>query len=402
LAEKNKVLVEADVQDYYGNIFIDLLSENLKCCVNDTAVDLNDMKELNESVECIINCLTSWSYDHKRGLPQNRDCSSFLANIYMLDIDKKMLEAGFEYYRYMDDIRIICTDVFQARRALLLLVNALRDKMLSLNSKKTKIIEPNTDEYNELTQPKFQLQSIDLLLRTKRKANVAIGYSILKDLLISLLNEKRYDTKEFRFCVFRISRLARCKDYKLPEDYFKEIIDGIIDSLVVCPTTTDSSFALLSSVKLQNSHMEKIINYLENKEQAIYEWQNYWLWKLLIVHEVHTSLLIDLAINIIDNLDRSPADKAGPILYIAKNGENSHLTYIKDKIPEIDSTFLQRHCLFVLKELDWKKDVQPIAKSINNRLNGNYRYIKEHIKAIVFKPSALNITEILASVHQYD
>jgi hypothetical protein len=292
--------------------------------------------------------------------------------------------------------------VFQARRALLLLVNLLRDKMLSVNSKKTKIIELNTDEYNELTRPKLQLQSIDLLLRTKRKANVAIGYSILKDLLISLLKEKRYDTKEFRFCVLRISRLARCKDYKLPEGYFKDIIAGIIDSLIVCPTATDSSFALLSSVKLQNSHIKKITKYLENKEQAIYEWQNYWLWKLLIVHEVHTPLLMELATNIINTNDRSPADKAGPILYIAKNGEKSHLIHIKDKLPEIDSILLQRHCLFVLKELDWKKDIQPIAKSINSRLNGNYRYIKEHIKDVVFKPSALSITEILASVHQYD
>jgi hypothetical protein len=320
----------------------------------------------------------------------------------MLDIDRKMLKAGYEYYRYMDDIRIICNDVFQARRSLLLLVNSLRDKMLSVNSKKTKIIEPNTDEYNELTRPRFELQSIDLLLRTKRKANVAVGYSILKDLLISLLKEKRYDTKEFRFCVARISKLARCKDYKLPEDYFKEIIDGIIDSLVVCPTATDKSFELLSSVKLQDNHIEKIIKYLENKEQAIYEWQNYWLWKLLIVHEIHTQTLMDLAINIIDNIDRSPADKAGPILFIAKNGENYHLIHIRDKIPEMDSILLQRHCLFALKKLNWRNDVRPIAKSIDSRLNGNYRYIKEHIKDIVFKPSALKITEILGSVHQYD
>jgi hypothetical protein len=199
-----------------------------------------------------------------------------------------------------------------------------------------------------------------------------------------------------------MSKLARCRDYKLPADYFKNIIDGIIDSLVICPTATDSAFALLSSVVLKKNHIDKITKYLENKEQAIYEWQNYWLWKLLIVHDIHTSSLMDFAINTIDNSNRSSADKVGPILYIAQHGENSHLTHIKDKIPEIDSVLLQRHCLFVLKKLDWKKDVQPIAKSINNRLNGNYRFIKKHIEDIVFKPSALSITEILESVHQYD
>lgn len=246
------------------------------------------------------------------------------------------------------------------------------------------------------------MKGIDLLLRTKRKANVAIGYSILKDLLISLLQKQEYDTKEFRFCISRISKLARCKDYKLPDNYFKEIIDGIIDSLIVCPTATDKSFELLGSVNLQNNHIGKIIKYLENQEHAIYEWQNYWLWKLLIIHDVHTPSLIDLAITTIENSDKRSADKAGPILYIAKYGENFQLIHIKDKIPEMDSNILQRHCLFVLKKLDWKKDVKPIAKSINNRLNGNYRYIKEHIKDIVFKPSPLKVTEILESVHQYD
>jgi hypothetical protein len=66
------------------------------------------------------------------------------------------------------------------------------------------------------------------------------------------------------------------------------------------------------------------------------------------------------------------------------------------------SIFLQRHSFFAMKELDWENDVQQISKNVNSRLKGNYRIIREKIKEIVFKPSAIKITEILQSVHQYE
>ena len=402
LRHNNKVLIEADIQNYFENIYIEYLAKDLNECMKETTELTDEIKELSKSITCIINCLKSWSCDGIRGIPQNRDCSSFLANIYMVNIDRIMLEAGFEYYRYMDDIRIICDDIFQARKALLLLSNSLRGKMLSLNSKKTKIIEPNTEEFRVLIKPDFQLQSIDLLLRTKKKANVAIGFSILRDLLISIIEEKSFDTKAFRFCITRISKLARCKDYKLPYHYFYNIIDGIIDSLIVCPTSTDIAFEFLSSVRLQEQHIKRIINYLENKEQAIYEWQNYWLWKLLIVHEIKEESLLELSINIIDNIKRNSVDKAGAILYIAKYGEKSHLLHIRDIFPSINSILLQRHSLFALKKLNWKKDIQEITESIDHRLIGNYKEIRNNIRDIVLKPPPVSITEILESVHQYD
>ena len=402
LNNNDKVLIEADIQTYYENIDLGFLQKDLRDCVNKTALELNEMKELNESVDCIVKCLKEWSLDGTKGIPQKRDCSSFLANIYMLDIDLKMIGAGFEYYRYMDDIRIICNDVYEARRGMLLLVDSLRVKNLSLNSKKTKIIESGSDEFKEYVNPKFELQSIDLLLRTKRKANIAIGYSLVKDLLLSLINRNYFDSKEFRFCITRISKLARCKDYKLPDGYFNIIIDGVIDSLTICPTSTDSAFEFLSSVNIQDYHIKKITNYLENEEQSIYEWQNYWLWKLIIVHSIHEETLTNLALKIINDPKRSNIDKAGAILYIAKNGNKEQLINVRDKFASMNSVVLQRHSFFAMKALDWKKELQQIVGNVNKRLNGNFKIIRNSINEIVVKPSPVKITEILSSVHQYE
>ena len=399
---KEKNIVEADIQNYYENISIDYLRKDLESCLQATASSLAEMKEMLESINCLYSCLIEWSYDSKRGIPQNRDCSSFLANIYMLSIDNAMLSMGFDYYRYMDDIKIVCDDKFMARRALKALVNLLRDKQLSVNSKKTRIIEIDSDEHKEILKPKFDLKSIDLLLRTKRKANVAIGYSLLMDLIKSIISKKQFDTKDFRFCITRMSKLARCNEYKLPTGYFTEITDGIIDSLFACPSSTDRAYEFLCSVKLSDIQKKRIESYLLEKKHSIYEWQNYWLWKLLIIQEYKTEELYAISINALSDESYSDSEKSGMLLYLASFDNEESLIKIKDTFSIAQSIFLQRHELLSLKNLDWKKHVQSIVPNINNRLVGTYRIIKKEIKNIVMPPPPTKIKELLESIHQYD
>lgn len=399
---QNRVIVIADIQNYYENIYIYQLKNDLESCLRQTAISLDEMKEMSESINCLTDCLNAWSYDGKRGIPQNRDCSSFLANIYMLDIDNVMLNAGYEYYRYMDDIKIICSDVFIARKALRLLVNTLRDKMLSVNSKKTKIIEIGSTEHNEVLNPNFRLKSIDLLLRTKRKANVAIGYNLLKELLIEKINSKEYDTKDFRFCISRMSKLARCKDYTTPDGYFENITDGIVESLVSCPTSTDRAYEYLCSVSLSEEHAGKIVDYLLDKNKSIYEWQNYWLWKLLVIHDINNTRIIDYSIKILGESEIHDAEKAGAILYLAKFGNIEQILSIRDFVDLSQGIFLQRHMILAFKHLDWKKHVEQVSKKINPRLHGTYKTIKNHISEIIIPPSPTNIYDLLETIHQYD
>jgi hypothetical protein len=397
-----KVVVLADVQNYYENISIEKLRNYLERCLKETAVDLAEMKEMLESITCLISCLEEWSYDNKRGIPQNRDCSSFLANIYMLDIDKLMLSKGYEYYRYMDDIKIICDNKFLARKALKDLVNSLRDKHLSLNSKKTKITEPVSEDHAKISIPNFSLKSIDLLLRTKRKANVAIGYSLLKDMMHNLIVKNLFDTREFRFCITRMSKLARCCEYKIPTGYFDTITEGIIESIIACPTSTDRAVEFLSSVKLNNVQHKKIADYLLDSNKAIYEWQNYWLWKLLILQKYNQDFMREYAIKITSSCNNTDAEKAGALLYLATFGDKDSFIKIRDNFSSSHAIFLQRHELFVIKNLDWIKHLQSLAPSINCRLSGSLRRMKESARIVVMPPPPTRIRDLLETVHQYD
>src|SRR5208283_3267539 len=112
------VVMLTDIQNYFENINISALVEILR----DRVSFLNASGAEKARVRSVINdlerCLQRWCYQQGHGLPQNRDASSFLANILMLPIDEEMLNRGYTYYRYVDDIRIATTNRYAARAAL--------------------------------------------------------------------------------------------------------------------------------------------------------------------------------------------------------------------------------------------------------------------------------------------
>lgn len=79
-----------------------------------------------------------------KGIPQGSAISAFLSNIYMLDFDKKInnkvKKLHGKYYRYCDDILIICDQ----KDSILLLKDAqslIKNLKLEIQHKKTKIFE---------------------------------------------------------------------------------------------------------------------------------------------------------------------------------------------------------------------------------------------------------------------
>src|SRR5690606_37498641 len=95
-----------------------------------------------------------FSRDH--GLPQNRDASAFLSNILLSCVDSEMTKKGYDYYRYVDDIRIIANSELHARRALQDLIRQLRTVGLNINANKTEILAP--DASNEKVSEYFPSQ----------------------------------------------------------------------------------------------------------------------------------------------------------------------------------------------------------------------------------------------------
>ncbi len=75
----------------------------------------------------------------KQGLAIGNNPDSYLANVYLMNIDSQMELEGVEYGRYTDDIRIFTNDIGIMRHAIIVLQEALLNLGLNLNSAKTKL-----------------------------------------------------------------------------------------------------------------------------------------------------------------------------------------------------------------------------------------------------------------------
>jgi retron-type reverse transcriptase len=70
-------------------------------------------------------CLSKWSAHNAtstmgRGIPQGSNASDFLANLYLYEIDCKLISSGYHYIRYVDDVRILGSDKSTVQRGLIL------------------------------------------------------------------------------------------------------------------------------------------------------------------------------------------------------------------------------------------------------------------------------------------
>jgi hypothetical protein len=126
--KKNKYVVTVDIAGYFENVSISRLQS-----------DLLRIESPAEVVELISGCLTHWSLVRDRGLPQGVLASDILAKLYLESFDRRLKDEGYAHTRYVDDIRVFCQSRAEARRALVLVTELLRERGLTVQSAKTKI-----------------------------------------------------------------------------------------------------------------------------------------------------------------------------------------------------------------------------------------------------------------------
>ena len=111
--------------------------------------------KIDKGVLDLLNeCLNVWSGTSDSttpgvGIPQGPQCSFFLANLYLSQIDEVIVNKGLSYYRYMDDIRIFSSNKLELIEILVELDKHLKSSGLSINSKKTLIEELGNSRENE-------------------------------------------------------------------------------------------------------------------------------------------------------------------------------------------------------------------------------------------------------------
>ncbi len=141
---KHTVMLKTDISAFYDSVshkyLEDVLRSELKLPQNSKVISLFQkiLKVNIESYSHLDNSIQQPAQLHQ-GLPIGNNTEGFLANLYLLEIDRKMAKAGVEFGRYTDDMRMYATDIATLRKATMILQESLLKLGLNLNSSKTKL-----------------------------------------------------------------------------------------------------------------------------------------------------------------------------------------------------------------------------------------------------------------------
>ncbi len=373
-------LLSTDLSNYFENIELSILKQSLLQLVPKLDVDVRGKSDVRAHIDFLFSSLAKWTFSADRGLPQNRDASSFLANVYMRQVDLAMIELGYgeRYFRYMDDIKIICSDEFQARLALKQLSIALRPLGLTINAKKTAIV-PGTDAEQIakcLDQQKSAVEQMDSMWRQKTRSSLFALIPQLRTRILQLVGAGEVDSREFRYCIKRLELLIRYKDLYVPKQFYAGITYAISTAVVKYPASTDQYVRYLSAAETTETELSPIVDYLLSESQSIYSWQNYRLWLLLVEKKLSTPALLERARKLVRTAD-SP-NRAAASVFLGCCGTEDDRILVAENFRTLDSFLGQRAALLAIHELPFKPHVTTsVRPHIRPDLFGVYRALKK-------------------------
>jgi hypothetical protein len=358
-AAQKSWLVITDLSQYFETVRFNFLKRHLEEILSEKLT-----VSLQGCIDVLMKCLRTWSPYNGYGLPQNMDPSSFLGNVLLDRVDKRMERDGFQIARYIDDIRVIVPSEADARKALMKLVAYLRDIGLGLNSAKTEVIAPGSerlDKYLFVEDPEVSI--IERAIATKRRVDIQEVVPLLFDKAQRLLENGQTGERIFRFCLNRIATLRAYGNLELPNAH--SLTTAVLRLLVLRPAETDTFCRYLEVAPLSDEHCAELESLLTDEPLCVYMWQNFQLWRLASQHKIKTDKLIRKAHTIISSEIVSPVS-AAVALYLGADGDYVDREAIQKKLATAPGAGMVKRCLLIA--------IQELNKPERNATYGHHRY----------------------------
>lgn len=294
----NQALFATDLINYFENITVDSIRHAFESMLGRVHASGPEKVLIRNCINTLCELMAHWGYSERHGLPQNRDASSFVANVVLNSVDQEMVRLGFDYYRYVDDIRVICESPRAARRAATVLIGQLRTVGMNLNSSKTKILSATStpaeiDEFFPGSDDRST--TIDSMWRSRSRRVIVRSTKYIFQLLRESIESKQTQSRQFRFAVNRLLRLIDAGIFDVQDAIASELKALLIDSFEDHAVSTDQYCRLLGSLNLVPDELERISQFLNDHERSIHSWQNYHLWLILAKRKYKTDNLVALA-----------------------------------------------------------------------------------------------------------
>lgn len=135
LAEKKpQYFIRADIKSYFASINHELLINNIETYYDDTRL----VQLLKQVIKTPIKTRKGF-INPNRGIALRSPLSGFFSGLYLKAIDDCFTSCEVDYFRYQDDLLILCYSHRSFKRCQARLLRLLKEKRLSLSAKKTKM-----------------------------------------------------------------------------------------------------------------------------------------------------------------------------------------------------------------------------------------------------------------------
>jgi excisionase family DNA binding protein len=167
--------------------------------------EIQSLNPPSAAADALSELMRTWAVVPGIGIAQGPNASRLLANFYLLPVDREMLRAGFRYYRYLDDIRIVCSSRGEAIRAIRLFERECRALGLIVSGAKTELLYG--DEARKDVAPSADFDAVQYFMDVSA---LNLARKALKRILRSSLRTD--GLKDVRGATFSLWRLALIRE----------------------------------------------------------------------------------------------------------------------------------------------------------------------------------------------
>lgn len=291
-------LLVTDLSNFFENVSRVQIIDALEKGVPHVVATGPEKLQIRNAIATLDRLLSQWTFSRDHGLPQNRDASAFLSNILLSFVDQAMAKKGYDYYRYVDDIRVIADSELHARRALQDLIRELRKVGLNINANKTEILAP--DVTGAKLAEFFPSQdsstiAINQMWQSRSRRIVTRSVTYIFEILSRCIKEGNSQTRTFRFAVNRVAKIVESGLFDVGDTLSVDLLDTLSRSLSEHAVTTDQYCRLIATLDRDGRCLPALESFLLAEDGAIHDWQNYNIWMLLAVRKHRSNELVALA-----------------------------------------------------------------------------------------------------------
>lgn len=401
----NQHLLVTDLSNFFENISRAQIIAALEKAIPAILAAGPEKLHIRNAIGTLDRLLNQWTFSREHGLPQNRDASSFLSNILLSSVDSEMTMKGYDYYRYMDDIRVLADTELQARRALQDIIRELRKVGLNINASKTEILAP--DVSREKLVAHFPSQdsatiAINQMWQSRSRRIVTRSVEHIFGILTNCIEAGDTQTRQFRFAVNRVARIVESGLFDVGDALSDSLLDTLSRSLSEHAVSTDQYCRLISTLDRDGKCLPALEEFLLAEERAIHDWQNYNIWMLLGSRRHRSDRLVELADRKLRE-DMRSGEAAAILIWLRCVDETALIRGCIEKFSELP--YQNARYLLIASSVLHKDDLKPLHGHVPIGLKGTgpraERYTSEEGLPFVKResPDLLNLVE---EVSEYD